>query len=384
MTGGETSANIVGSFLNAAGTMLYVIATNALGGFYWRRVDITNPLAPVGSEWTVSSRAHLTLSASDALGDQNVLFLDTATNFAYMVWSAPSGGDQRLAVARVDMATGIVTYADKSLTAGSLVIGDGPVRGVAVISGSLHVLHTSDTGASQIAKYTLASLAWGGSWSGVPATTLAPTSARTVLASASEAFVAIGLTVASDGKLLIFYDDAGKVEKYNPTAYTYEGSVAWVASDIGSISSRSGFIWTLNDVGVGENIQLKRWYDQSTGVVSAEKSLYHLPDRQVSVGENDTVQIRFEARDDFGAPMPSLAGQTCRFEIVTNRGALDGDDAALSTTTTPSSFRGAGNIPLNRQLSVVFDSSGIATVYFQSARTSSQEFPFDRVRIDYP
>lgn len=391
LTGGEPAANFLGAFFDSVGNQLYVVATPAAGSgpVYWRRIDISNPLAPTGNAWAPTNTVHPSESgSSDTLADQNMFYHDVASGFVYFVYNDSAGDGMHAFLGRVNLSTGLTEFGGKQLlSAQGALAFDNPIRGLAVTGGNVFVVHEITGGEWRISKYALSAFTFTttpdnaaiGTGNGVNALIrMQP------LSNLQSSNIPVGLTVASDGKLLVFYDDSNRVEKYNATTLLYEGVTTWSASDISCVFERGGFLWTLNDVVATENIVLTRWFDASTNVISREKSRFVLPDRVVYVGEIDSVAIQFHARDDFGAPMTTLSGQTCRFEIVTNRGIIDADDAALSLSSTQSTFRNSSGVPLTRQLVVPFNGSGIATAYFQSVRTAGEQFVLDQIRIDYP
>lgn len=148
--------------------------------------------------------------------------------------------------------------------------------------------------------------------------------------------------------------------------------------------TRNGYIYqTSSAFTTVTSLVLQRWLDKSTSIISQEKSIFKVPDRLIQIGENTTAQLIFEARDGFGAQMPLLSGGLCRFTIVTNRGVLDGDDAALSANVG-GPFRTGNDVPVARQVDVAFDGSGVAIAYFQSARRSGAQSVEDIVRVIYP
>lgn len=393
LTGGESSGQVLGAFLDSTGTALYILAAataseNATR--YWRRIDITNPAVPTGSDWLPSYR-ELPNDAnnSDTLGDQNVFFHDPTTGIVwvfFLSWSAVDGYHAYLA--KIDLPSGLVEFAHQEFFDQDNVRYDAPVRGLVVVGSTMYILadHRNTTEA-WLSKFSLSGVTYSLDPNdiGSSGTVVATTDQRVVLNTQSNR-VPVGMTKAADGHLLVLYDDAGLCEKYNSTTLSYLGNTTWSASDVGCLFERAGFIWTLNDVGAGENFVLTKFKDASTGVISQEHTRYFGDDRQIRINEPLHVTLKVEARDGFGAVISTLVGKSARFEVLTNRGPVDNDDLALSTvnSTTNSNFRDVNGTPLNRTVFAPFNSSGVATAYAQSARISEADTVTDRVRASYP
>jgi hypothetical protein len=128
---------------------------------------------------------------------------------------------------------------------------------------------------------------------------------------------------------------------------------------------------------------VKLLHDEATETLSVNRSKFLRDGRVVRVGEDDVLELRFTPTDDFGAPMASMIGQTVRFYIDTPRLPLDADDAALSASPS-GPFRTGQNVPLQQSVDVTVDNNVVAKAYFQSARSSSEAFLQDRVRVMWP
>ncbi len=392
MTGSETSGEVMGAFLDETGAALYVLAATGASvdaTRYWRRIDLTNPVIPTGADWSPSS---MTIpndtNNNDTLIDQNIFFFDPTTGIAWMFFLVWTGSAFTAHIGKITLSTGLVEYATQEFVGLANVKFDNPVRGIVVIGTTLYVLADHAGGnAAYLTKFSIS----GAAYTTNPALigtggNIVATSEQRVILNLQSSRVPVGLTKAADGNLLVFYDDANLCEKYDATSLAYLGNTAWASSDIGCVFERSGFIWTLNDVGSGENFILTKFNDKSTGVISQERSRYFGDDRQIKVNETAHVTLTLQARDGFGAPVLTLSGKFARFEVLTNRGAIDSDDVALSLTnsTANSNFRDANGLPLTRSVLAPFNGSGVAVAYAQSARIAEGDTVTDRVRAAYP
>jgi hypothetical protein len=370
-------------FANEAFSLIYGVFRDAStpSQFNWKKIDVTNPGSPAVSTWTVTDTSQPSNQTSNAHG--NGFFYDAASGFVYGVYMTTA---PKLCVMRINLATGLVEYSSKEL----LLTGISadwvmPVLGVALTpAADLVVLVGGAAGAVRICKWNLSLLS--GTWS--TSSTITSNATSTVFNSVkfgTQPTPSSGLTLAADGNLLVFYDSNDSASKYLATDLSFSGSTAFPVSDLGTAFSRNGYIYQTNGAffDTSSNLVISKWLDRSTAVVSQDKSIVSMTDRIVQVGESISLPVTLKAKDGFGAPMTALSGAVCRFSVVTNRGTIDTDDAALSLSSV-GPFRDGNNVPLSRQVDATFDGSGQATAYFQSARTSSLQSIEDVVRITYP
>lgn len=395
MTGAETSGVIQAAFLDDTSNNLYIVASadSGVAPFYWRRIDISNPLAITGNDWTPSNMsipAATDTGDVDTLETQQLMFLDISTGVVWLVLSRNNVGEPayHTMIGQINLGTGVVTYGTLQIlsTTGTLVSGN-PVRGVVKSGNFLYYIAQEASGAWTLTKTDVTAQSFVGSPPAIPtgtATGVSATASVPLLGYALDQATPVGMTLSADGKLLVYYDSKNKVEKYT-TSLVFEGTTEWTSTDIGAMFFRNGFIWSLNNFNnINENLTLNRWLDGSTNVVSSEKSVYLTTERVVNIGENTSLPITFKAKDGFGAPLTGVAGQLVRFSIVTARGVIDDNDSALATASI-GPFRDGSNIPINRLLTVALNSNAEATVYFQSARNAGGYLDIaDTVRIEYP
>lgn len=378
--GSEAGAfDILGAFLDSSASGLHVISREASNesNIYRRRIDLSNPLVPTSADWLISGAIVFDSSdTEDVLKDRNILYYDSGSDTVWQL-ALQTGV---FGVTNYNLGSGQVNYADKKIT------GIEQTRSIYVSATHLFILaFNMATSKWEIRKYPLAGLSYSTTVWGAALSTLtehtAPATVE-VIAAQNLSGTPVGMHVTFDGNLLVFYDGNNIAEKYSAADLSYLGVSAWAASDIGSMFNRNGFTYTLNDIGSSENLSLVRWLDKSTGVISQAKSIYTIDDRVIYINEAGYATLEFKARDEFGAPIPSLVGKFARFEVVTSRGPIDSNDLALSATT--SNFRDPNGVPLNRSIPVAFDANGVATIYIHASRTSESFVVVDRVRVTYP
>lgn len=372
------SGVVYGMFANEAFSMIYAVVRDATNNaeFNWKRIDVTNPSAPAVSPWSVTDSSYPT-NTGDSHG--NGLFFDTTTGLAYGLFLTTG----KINLMRINISTGLVEYSNRELTLFGGASTFTSVLGVAIAGGSLFALLLASTGVIVIAKFTMSD--FNSTWSNsVGWVTNVFASSWNTVKSGAQPVPSAGLTVAQDGNLLVFYDVNNTAAKYLASSLMFSGTTAFAVADMGTAFSRNGYIYQTNqNFFTTTNLTIQKWLDRSTAVISQDKSVVSMPDRIVQVAENTSLAVTFKARDGFGTPMTNLNGLMCRFHVVTNRGVIDGDDGAISASST-GPFRDGNNVPILRQVDVPFNASGEAVAYFQSARYASTQSVEDIVRITYP
>lgn len=408
--GASTPAYVVGAFLDGSSNNLYVIGQTASGNDVpspiFKRLDLSNPAVPIAYDWLLSN----TSEPVDLMetGPQSFFFYDSASSYVYFIWARHvgtviTGGDvgvdygSHLFVGRINIGTGEVQFGQQELhTQGSIYktkLG-APVRGIIVKGTDLYLLSDKLEGHPDmlLGKWSIAGVTYAttkpadqdGLYPGIVSDSERVT-LSVVDPAAPDNAIPSSLAIAADGKLLVFHGPSGKVEKYSPTDLTYEGYSTWPTNtDVTLVTTRAGYHYTLNLLSDGENLSLAQFFDTSTNVVDPARCIARTPERTVWIGDNEPVEFTFEARDGYGAPMPQLVGKMVRVTLVTTRNTPDGDDAALSLSSDPSTFRNAAGLPVHTTLNVPFDALGVARFYAQSARVAAGNHVIDMIRIDYP
>jgi hypothetical protein len=372
-----------GIFANEAFTAIHGAFTDVTSGLVsWKTIDVSNPLSPVVSNWVLTDTSFL---GSDlevnaySNSHENMFYFDETAGFVYCLFR--DSGEFHLC--RITLATGLVEYSNALFKFASTFAVGSPVRGIAVSGGYLFVLHHET--ATNLTKLSRWSLSLATTWTTDHSVDLEIVSTHSVVVKYAAQPEVTGMALADDGNLLVFVDSNNVCYKYASINLSFFGITSFAGAGVGVLFNRNGLIYTTNSSleTTTDGLIINEWQDKSTGFASQEKSIINIPDRRVLVGENATVEVTFQIRDGFGAPMTSLVGDLCRFSIVTSRGVIDGDDAALGTSTG-SVFRDGNGVPTTRQLDVAFDSTATAKVYFQSARRSTSQSIRDRLRIVYP
>jgi hypothetical protein len=383
---GSTQFHMGGVFADESFSNLYFRVVGNNNTFYAKKVNITDPANPVITDWTLTNT---TVANSASMG--NNMCYDMVGGYAYQV----SGVSQSHLV-RINLSSGQVEFGprfDTNLIALNEIWGvfkDGDVlyiHGKATIDQSVRFV---------VFKYDMSGPF---TWYSAPtsaAATFPLISRATTTAGAAANLDSHGMVRAADGHLLVFRRTLSTVEKYSKDDLSLIGAAEWTKQGGNSTSSyytdvshftRGGYIYSLsfnfNSLNAQSNVTVYKYLDESTGTVSSSRSRLLIDDRLVKVGEDDVVTMQFQLKDEFGASATALQGLPCRFAIMTNRGTLDGDDAALSASPN-GPWRGAGNVPLTRQVDVTVGPNGEATCYFQSARESTADSVYDVVKVSYP
>jgi hypothetical protein len=407
---GSVSGNLVGAFLDGSSTNLYTLAS---GGntthpnneipHFWRRTSIANPHNPESFDWSPSSKAYPTPRSSfgspgDPIKDNQLFAYDPNTHTAYAIAHAPqltSAGVLPMRIMRVNLATNEVHYSIEKFRNADGIYPYLPIN-LTVSGGNLYFFSNRNwfSGASyynvslfRLCKLPLSSITWqttfvvdntASGWFNFNAE-VAP------LGSLQFAQRPRGIVSTVDGNIVLLYGNSEYtvVEKYDAATLAYIGSTPWVGGNIAAVIQRGGYFWAISDTSSpGSDFVLTQWVDNSTGMLEQSRSRIWSDDRPLYVGEAGYTTIKFQGLDGFGVPVSNLAGQMVRFDVMTNRGIVDADDLALSTT--PGNFRDYNGTPLTRSVVAPFDANGIATIYAQSARRSQSAVVTDIVGATYP
>lgn len=381
------TGKIIGIVPNATMTFVYVIVQDAVTNvIYWKKIDLTDPDFPNVSNWIPQNMAYPSYTG-DKLDTSNVhencFTFDTTDSKIYGAFFVNSSSTNYLFMETFNPSTGATQYGNKELRLSGTHAYFNQIRGVVKAGSTVYALvaaTVAGTPAMFLAKWDISTVTFQN-------TLVAPNTAFVTASAQINATVGPAhpdaLLVCSDGSLLLFYDENNVCIKYD-TNLNYVGTTPFASSNLGSMFVGVGgyFHQTNADFTTDPTLRLNKWIDNSTGIQSDADSTFIYANRLVEVGETTPLLVEMHIKDGFGVPVTGT-GRIGRFTIVTNRSTIDGDDSALGVASN-STFRDGNNIPLNRQLDVAIDNSGIARVYFQSARSAKGQSVYDIINFTHP
>jgi hypothetical protein len=383
----SNTGKIIGIVPNATMTFVYIVVQDAVTNvIYWRKVNRTDPDFPSVDDWIPQNMAYPSYTG-DKLDTTNVhencFTFDTTDSKIYGTFFVNSASTNYLFMETFNPSTGATQYGNKELRLSGTHTYFNQIRGVVKVGTTVYALlaaTVAGTPAMYLAKWDISTVTFQN-------TLVAPDTA--FVTASSQINVTVGpahpdaLLVCSDGNLLLFYDENNVCIKYDANL-NYIGTTPFQSTNLGSMFVGVGgyFFQTNADFDVETDLTIHKWIDNSTGIQSDSDSTFVYANRLVEVGETTPLLVEMHLKDGFGVPVTGT-GRVARFTIVTNRSTIDGDDSALGVASN-SVFRDGNNIPLNRQLDVPVDNSGVARVYFQSARSAVGQSVYDILNFMHP
>jgi hypothetical protein len=355
-----------------------------------RYIDFTNPVVPTFGSIVASSYSP-TSATLDGSPVNVFAFAPTSgmdsEDAIYSLVPTDDAADTTYVIRKIGLVSNTPRYGSKQFT---LPTSTSKIKGIAINGSYMYVLtQVASTGnETYICKIDLSSLTWNLVFA-IPVQII-PVEEQTSLYTqdvlGSAVLPPIGVYIDALGNVCVVYDsDKDIIEKYEGSTLSYLGQTSFAyagASNKSIMFAFKGVMYRITSDGA--DVRLIRYVDHATQVVEPTRSFISYDNRQIFVGENEVVTLLFNAIDGFGLPVTTAEGRNVKFEVITSRGAIDGNDVGLSSSSDPSSFRTITGIPIHRLLLSELNASGVATCYLQSARTTTTTLVQDTIKVTYP